>query len=98
MLTETEALDLIRKAPWWAKLPRWKAGIPRQFVARWANKDAIAAIYAQCRERTKLSGIPHQVDHVIPLRGKTVCGLHVESNLQIIPADTNLRKRNRLDQ
>jgi 5-methylcytosine-specific restriction endonuclease McrA len=58
--------------------------------------DQIQALYAEAARLTRETGIPHEVDHIIPLKGKTVCGLHVPENLQILTKAENQSKGNRL--
>lgn len=65
-------------------------------VPPWADKEAIKALYEKAQQLSEQTGEAHHVDHVIPLKGKTVCGLHVESNLQVLRAAENLTKKNRL--
>lgn len=43
----------------------------------------------------KETGVQHSMDHMIPLMGRLVCGLHVWNNLQVLPADVNRRKQNK---
>lgn len=42
--------------------------------------------------RNEVTGIEWHVDHIVPLNGKDICGLHIWSNLQVIPKVLNLRK------
>lgn len=60
----------------------------------WANPSIITLIYERAREIGMQTGVDHEVDHVVPLRSRYVCGLHCESNLQIIPKADNRAKRN----
>lgn len=54
----------------------------------------IKALYQLAAMRTRESGFPWHVDHVIPLRGKNVSGLHTPSNMRVIPGEENVRKNN----
>lgn len=68
-----------------------------QQLPMWADLDAIRAVYQQARNLTQTTGTQHHVDHIIPLNGKLVCGLHVHNNLQVITATENVRKHNRYE-
>lgn len=64
---------------------------------KWLNTDdywVIQEIYDLAALRTEQTGIAWHVDHVIPLQGKLVSGLHVPNNLQVIPAVANYKKHN----
>lgn len=69
--------------------PRYKRAMPI-----WADRDAINQFYIEAAELTDLTGIQFQVDHIIPIKGKNVCGLHVETNLQVLVWIDNTRKHN----
>lgn len=62
---------------------------------KWANKFFMEEAYHLAALRTKATGFKWHVDHIVPLRSKRVCGLHVEHNLQVIPASVNVSKSNK---
>ena len=60
----------------------------------WADRTKIRRVYELCRVITEGTGVQHQVDHVIPLVGELISGLHVHQNLQILTAEENTAKGN----
>lgn len=87
----------------------WKENNPHRLLARdarrratkknatplWADHERIVQVYADAKSLSDDLGVQFEVDHIVPLQGKLVCGLHWEGNLQIIPANDNRRKANK---
>jgi hypothetical protein len=86
----------------------WRDNNPDKLAARQAKNRAqklqattwpeydwiIQAFYTMAKQLTELTGMPHEVDHIIPLKGKYVCGLHVPANLNVVTKKANRKKRN----
>lgn len=70
-----------------ARQAKYKAAKLRA-IPSWADMAEISKIYALCPEG-------HQVDHIVPLQGVNVCGLHVQNNLQYLTKEDNLVKHNK---
>ncbi len=62
----------------------------------WARTEEIETAYALAIFMTELTGEQYDVDHHYPLKGRNVCGFHVEQNLRVIHHDENKRKGNRM--
>ncbi len=71
--------ERLKRAPVWLTEFDW-----------WAMQEA----YDLARVRSEVTGIKHEVDHVVPLFGERVSGLHVPQNLRVIPKAVNRSKGN----
>ena len=94
--TENPEKDRASKDKWQSENKEYGAHKTAKYLSRkkkamppWADVEKIKAIYKAC---------PHgfHVDHIYPLHGKTVTGLHVETNLQYLLAFDNRSKSNKL--
>jgi len=64
----------------------------------WLTEDQerqIEDFYWLAKDLQSVTGEVYHVDHIAPLKGKNICGLHVPWNLQVLPADINLSKSNK---
>lgn len=61
----------------------------------WNNDFIMAEAYDLAGLRTKLTGLPWSVDHIVPLRSPLVCGLHAHTNVRVITSRENSKKSNR---
>jgi hypothetical protein len=77
------------------ELGRRRDAKKRNASVSWANVDVMKVIYDLAIKKTKVTGTPHQVDHIVPLVSDKVCGLHVEWNLQVLTQAENCSKNNR---
>lgn len=65
---------------------------------KWLTKEQLEEIeyvYFLCRDASLISDYEYHVDHIVPLQGKNVCGLHVPWNLQLLQKELNFAKGNR---
>jgi hypothetical protein len=68
---------------------------------KWLTAEQLLKIkefYTLAVHLEKQTGIKHHVDHIIPLQGITICGLHVPWNLQVLTAKNNISKGNKFEQ
>jgi hypothetical protein len=69
-----------------------------QRTPKWLTKEQLKEMekfYIEAARLTKETGIPHEVDHIEPLQGKEVSGLHVPWNLRVVPVSINRHKSNK---
>jgi hypothetical protein len=71
---------------------------PNQARPAWVDQEFAALVFSEAyrlaERRKEITGFDWHVDHIIPLKGKLVSGLHVPTNIQVIPAVMNVRKHN----
>lgn len=72
-----------------------RRAVKQKATPSWANQQKIDVTYEYARLCSIVLKQEFQVDHIVPLQGVTVTGLHVPANLQVIPAKENSAKRNR---
>ena len=76
-----------------ARRRRYRQATPKWLTAE--HKAEIRAKYLKAQELKKQTGQLYEVDHIEPILGDNVCGLHVPWNLRVILKEENLKKSNK---
>lgn len=82
------ALEAKRHASKLDRTPKWLTQ---------EQKAEVEQFYWLSRDLFVTTGELYNVDHIVPLQGENVCGLHVPWNLQVLPSDVNIAKGNRFN-
>lgn len=72
----------------------------KQATPKWLtqeHKTEIKQFYLDAMLVSKVTGVPYAVDHIVPLRGELVSGLHVPWNLAVITREENSKKSNKIN-
>jgi hypothetical protein len=72
----------------------------KQATPKWLTQEHKAQIkqfYLDAMLVSKVTGVPYAVDHIVPLRGELVSGLHVPWNLAVITREENSKKSNKIN-
>ena len=93
--TEKREDYLVSRGKHTAKRRNLKMSATPYVLTEW-EELVMSEIYSQASELSRLTGVKHEVDHIIPLIHNKVCGLHNISNLQILTQTENRKKSNRL--
>ena len=94
--THTATRSVRQKKSYYANRHKYHSGgrrkdlVHKKQLPDWNDRLVMNMIYEDAPEG-------HHVDHIVPLRGKLVTGLHVHYNLQYLPAFDNMSKGNRFD-
>lgn len=84
-----------RRRAYYAAAQMRRQAIKRQAMPVWADQAVISALYREAERLTRETGVKYEVDHIYPLRGETVSGLHCEANLRVVTRSVNRSKSNR---
>ena len=82
----------------WVELKAKRRAALLSAVPSWLSENdtlSIRGAYNLSKYLTEISKQKYEVDHIIPLQGDNVCGLHVPGNLQVISQEKNRRKSNK---
>ncbi len=103
---ESNSNKIIQRNKQWHKLNPDKAAMNaerryinlKEAMPKWVNQKDIKIIYIKRNYLNTIWGTHFEVDHIIPITSKTVCGLHTEANLQLLDASLNGSKLNTYQQ
>ena len=80
---------------WLTSMEGMRRSLKAKATPEWADEFIISEIYDLADLRSRITGIPWQVDHIVPIKSRIVCGLHTDANLRVITALENSSKGNR---